>query len=153
MLRARNKLPSYPGSSPSSLPHAFLSSPLLLFCNVHSLNLNYHRAYVVPTNPKILTSPSQKSKYEKQVEEWIKTKVAKHKFLRGGVRAVDIIPKRCVFLFLESNKSRARLSHGDGYSGAGKILRRQLRDLAQAEAKQDLERDLAGTTGGPMSKL
>ena len=38
--------------------------------------------------------------------------MAKHKFLRGGVVTIDQVPK----------------------SGTGKILRKQLRDLAKAES-------------------
>jgi len=39
------------------------------------------------------------------------------------------------------------------FSAAGKILRRQLRDMAQAEAKEQFERDLAATSGGVKPKL
>ncbi|GJE91445.1 acyl--CoA ligase [Phanerochaete sordida] len=45
------------------------------------------------------------------VQEWIKPRVARHKYLRGGVVVIEAIPK----------------------SAAGKILRRQLRDRAKAE--------------------
>ncbi|TFY82241.1 hypothetical protein EWM64_g1771, partial [Hericium alpestre] len=65
------------------------------------------RAYVVPASPQ--ASPGA---FEKEVQEWLKTRVAYHKQLRGGVIIVDSIPK----------------------SPSGKILRRQLRDRANAEA-------------------
>ncbi|KAL7417364.1 hypothetical protein BDY24DRAFT_374655 [Mrakia frigida] len=45
----------------------------------------------------------------KDVEEWVRERVAPHKFLRGGVVVIEQIPK----------------------SPSGKILRRQLRDLAK----------------------
>lgn len=46
--------------------------------------------------------------------DWVAGRVSNHKQLRGGVVLVDTIPK----------------------SPAGKILRRQLRDLASKEAKK-----------------
>ena len=49
--------------------------------------------------------------FSTEIQEWVKARVAKHKFLRGGVVIIDQIPK----------------------SAAGKILRKQLRDLAKAE--------------------
>jgi 4-coumarate--CoA ligase len=48
------------------------------------------------------------------VQKWIQSKVARHKYLRGGVVVVDAIPK----------------------SAAGKILRRQLREQARAEFEE-----------------
>ncbi|KAF8312640.1 AMP binding protein [Clavulina sp. PMI_390] len=95
------------------------------------------RAYVVPTDSALLPSanpppsPAAVRAYEEEVAEWIKTKVAKHKYLRGGVKVVDIIPK----------------------SGAGKILRRELREMAKAEAKQDLEKSLRANGAKIEAKL
>ena len=37
--------------------------------------------------------------FELAVQKWIETRVARHKFLRGGVVVVDAIPKRCYFVF------------------------------------------------------
>ncbi|KAE9379106.1 acetyl-CoA synthetase-like protein [Stipitochalara longipes BDJ] len=48
---------------------------------------------------------------EKEIQEWINTKVANHKQLRGGIRFIDVIPK----------------------SASGKILRRIVRDKMRAE--------------------
>ncbi|GAV99220.1 amp binding protein [Lentinula edodes] len=63
------------------------------------------RAYVVHTQPaKIFTSESKNS-FEKSVAKWMESKVARHKYLRGGVMAIGEIPR----------------------SAAGKILRRELR--------------------------
>jgi len=68
------------------------------------------RAYVVP---KVKPQPGAESAaFSKEIQEWIRGRVAKHKFLRGGVVIIDQVPK----------------------SGAGKILRKELRDLAKAEA-------------------
>ncbi|KAF7982250.1 hypothetical protein HWV62_29477 [Athelia sp. TMB] len=64
------------------------------------------RAYVVPAAP-----PADPAAFGKSIQEWIKTRVARHKQLRGGVVCIDVIPK----------------------SAAGKILRRELRELAKKE--------------------
>ncbi|KAJ7727010.1 AMP binding protein [Mycena maculata] len=70
------------------------------------------RAYVVHTHPEKVKTAEAKALFEQSVVKWMETKVARHKFLRGGVGVIDIIPK----------------------SAAGKILRRELRDLAKQEA-------------------
>ncbi|KAJ7918390.1 AMP binding protein [Mycena leptocephala] len=72
------------------------------------------RAYVVHANAEKVKTAQEQAKFAASVVKWMETKVAKHKFLRGGVGIVDEVPK----------------------SAAGKILRRQLRDLA----KQEVER-------------
>ena len=36
--------------------------------------------------------------FPKDVQKWIEGRVARHKFLRGGVVVVDVIPKRYVSL-------------------------------------------------------
>lgn len=78
------------------------------------------RAYIVP-NPSSLRSstplsaiPQTNAQFEKKIQEWIKTKVAQHKYLRGGVRVMSVIPK----------------------SATGKILRKDLRVLAEREEKE-----------------
>ncbi|VDC00297.1 unnamed protein product [Peniophora sp. CBMAI 1063] len=65
------------------------------------------RAYVVHKDG-LTRAPKS---FPKDVQQWIAGRVAKHKFLRGGVVVVDIIPK----------------------SAAGKILRRELRERAKLE--------------------
>ncbi|KAK1232165.1 hypothetical protein PQX77_004713 [Marasmius sp. AFHP31] len=69
------------------------------------------RAYVVAANPARLTTQDSKSAFSQSVAKWMESKVAKHKYLRGGVVVIDAIPK----------------------SAAGKILRRELRDRAKTE--------------------
>ncbi|KAJ7697632.1 AMP binding protein [Mycena rosella] len=78
------------------------------------------RAYVVHAHPERVKTAEAKALFAKGVAKWIETKVAKHKFLRGGVAVIDIIPK----------------------SAAGKILRRELRDLAKQEASQTVKSKL-----------
>jgi 4-coumarate--CoA ligase len=56
----------------------------------------------------------------KQIVEWVSSKVANHKRLRGGVRFVDEIPK----------------------SVSGKILRRVLKERAQAEEEKGVKAKL-----------
>ncbi|KAF8338754.1 AMP binding protein [Cantharellus anzutake] len=73
------------------------------------------RAYVVSKrNGELLKDKSAQKAYELEVQEWIKSRVAKHKWLRGGVVVIEAVPK----------------------SAAGKILRRHLRDLARKETEQ-----------------
>ncbi|KAJ7697607.1 AMP binding protein [Mycena rosella] len=61
------------------------------------------RAYVVPARPDQVKTPAAKAAFGASIAKWVESRVAKHKFLRGG-------------------------------AAAGKILRRELRDLAKAEA-------------------
>ncbi|KAJ7734587.1 AMP binding protein [Mycena maculata] len=69
------------------------------------------RAYVIHAHPEQVNSAQAKAVFANSIVKWIETKVAKHKFLRGGVGVIDVVPK----------------------SAAGKILRRELRDLAKQE--------------------
>ena len=52
------------------------------------------RAYVVHVNPNAVKTPEQKAAFAQSIQQWIQTKVARHKFLRGGVSVIDAIPKR-----------------------------------------------------------
>ncbi|KAH0588755.1 hypothetical protein H2248_004559 [Termitomyces sp. 'cryptogamus'] len=75
------------------------------------------RAYVVHAHPERLKIQADKVAFQQDVLKWTHERVARHKFLRGGVVAIDIIPK----------------------SASGKILRRELREKAKVELKrQDL---------------
>jgi len=67
------------------------------------------RAYVV--HSKGLRTDRERGDFSMQVDEWMKTRVARHKYLRGGVVVIDAIPK----------------------SLSGKILRRELRERAKFE--------------------
>ncbi|KAJ7665922.1 AMP binding protein [Mycena polygramma] len=69
------------------------------------------RAYVVPTQPDSLKTPAEKTAFADGVAKWMESRVAKHKFLRGGVCIIGAVPK----------------------SASGKILRRELRELAKRE--------------------
>ncbi|KAF5345339.1 hypothetical protein D9758_008423 [Tetrapyrgos nigripes] len=69
------------------------------------------RAYVVHAKPDTLKTEADKEAFGRGVAKWMETKVAKHKFLRGGVVVIDVVPK----------------------SAAGKILRRELRERAKKE--------------------
>jgi len=72
------------------------------------------RAYIVHAHPEKIKTAKAKLEFGNSVIKWMETKVARHKFLRGGVGIIDVIPK----------------------SAAGKILRRELRERAKQEAAQ-----------------
>ncbi|CAL1711280.1 unnamed protein product [Somion occarium] len=69
------------------------------------------RAYIV-RKPTSQTDPAALSK---EVQSWVEGRVARHKYLRGGVVVIDAIPR----------------------SAAGKMLRRELRDRAKTEVNID----------------
>ncbi|KAJ3980740.1 AMP binding protein [Lentinula detonsa] len=69
------------------------------------------RAYVVHAQPSKISTPELRKAFEKSVANWMESKVAKHKYLRGGVVVIGEVPR----------------------SAAGKILRRELRALATME--------------------
>ncbi|KAK0498257.1 AMP binding protein [Armillaria luteobubalina] len=69
------------------------------------------RAYVVHAEPHKVTTDELKLAFGQAVAKSIESKVARHKFLRGGVVVIDVVPK----------------------SAAGKILRRELRERAKVE--------------------
>ncbi|KAJ3879031.1 AMP binding protein [Lentinula edodes] len=68
------------------------------------------RAYIVPADSSIVSS-DRAAELSREVQDWVKTKVSRHKFLRGGVVVVPVIPK----------------------SASGKILRRYLKEQAMKE--------------------
>ncbi|KAJ7430584.1 AMP binding protein [Mycena galericulata] len=70
------------------------------------------RAYVVHAHPEEIENTRARAEFESSIVKWMEAQVANHKFLRGGIRVVDEIPK----------------------SAAGKILRRELKILAAQEA-------------------
>ncbi|KAJ7616223.1 AMP binding protein [Mycena polygramma] len=69
------------------------------------------RAYIVPAHLQDLKTTAEKIAFAEGVVKWVQSRVAKHKFLRGGVCIIEAVPK----------------------SAAGKILRRELRELAKQE--------------------
>lgn len=69
------------------------------------------RAYVVRQQ----VDPGQKTISGHELAEWVATRVAPHKRLRGGVRFIEVVPK----------------------SASGKILRRLLKVQAEEEEKKE----------------
>ncbi|KAJ4487169.1 AMP binding protein [Lentinula edodes] len=51
------------------------------------------RAYVVHPLPAKISTPESKKAFEKSVAKWMESKVARHKYLRGGVMAIGEIPR------------------------------------------------------------
>ncbi|CAE6437667.1 unnamed protein product [Rhizoctonia solani] len=102
---------------PADLENVLLTHPDIIdvgVIGVHSEEqaTELPRAYVVHrAGYNSFKSQAERDAFGKEVQAWIQSKVAKHKFLRGGVSVIEAIPK----------------------SAAGKILRRQLRDLAKKE--------------------
>jgi len=72
------------------------------------------RAYIVPTHLSKLVTVKAREDFARSVALGVQTKVARHKYLRGGVVLTDSIPK----------------------SSAGKILRKQLRHRVKHETDQ-----------------
>jgi len=66
------------------------------------------RAYIVPARA---VSDQDRASFAMNVQEWISSRVAAHKRLRGGVILINQVPK----------------------SASGKILRRELRERAMGE--------------------
>ena len=89
----------------------------------YPLNSHLNSAYVVYKDG-VSQAPMS---FPKDVQKWIEGRVARHKFLRGGVVVVDIIPKRYVRVSSHTQSMTHR------HSAAGKILRRELRERAKLE--------------------
>ncbi|EJD44147.1 AMP binding protein [Auricularia subglabra TFB-10046 SS5] len=106
---------------PAELEAVLISNPEILDAAVIGVysqeqETELPRAYIVHAKGLAhFKTSDEKAKFEAGIAKWIETKVAKHKFLRGGVVVIDAIPK----------------------SAAGKILRRQLRDRVKAETGRD----------------
>ena len=68
------------------------------------------RAYVAP---RVEPQPGSESvAFSKEIQEWVQNRVTEQKFLGGGVVIIDKVP----------------------LNGSGKLLRRELRDLAKTES-------------------
>lgn len=70
---------------PRYAPHFFERSYLNSFAS--------YRAYVVPAKG-VPESEEEKRAFATSVQKWMEGRVARHKFLRGGVVVIDAIPKR-----------------------------------------------------------
>lgn len=103
---------------PSELEDVLLTNPNVLDAGVIGVYSDAEatelpRAYVVPRGGAAsLKTSADKEAFCKEVQTWIQGKVARHKYLRGGVVVIDAVPK----------------------SAAGKILRKDLRELAKKES-------------------
>ncbi|KAH8832049.1 AMP binding protein, partial [Flagelloscypha sp. PMI_526] len=98
---------------PAELESVLLSHPSIVDVAVIGIQddeqaTELPRAYVVADGTR---SAEEKLVLGNEVMKWMEGKVAKHKYLRGGVEFVDVIPK----------------------SAAGKILRRELREKAKKD--------------------
>ncbi|KIJ98514.1 hypothetical protein K443DRAFT_103820 [Laccaria amethystina LaAM-08-1] len=79
------------------------------------------RAYVTPSNPAVLALAESKRAFEMRIKHWIEGQVSQYKYLRGGVVAVNDVPK----------------------SPTGKILRKDLREWARIEQERSRKANMA----------
>ncbi|KAF8998854.1 acyl-CoA synthetase [Cyathus striatus] len=105
--------------APAELEALLLENPEVADVGVIGIKDEYSgdelpRAYVAPVEQVILKHPLEKNSFEKRVQKWVEGQVSHYKYLRGGVVAIESIPK----------------------SATGKILRKDLRELANVEAKK-----------------
>ena len=58
------------------------------------------RAYIelIPTESKL--SDQESEKLIKEIDEFVRKNTSVHKYLRGGIRIVDVVPARCVLLLV-----------------------------------------------------
>ncbi|KAJ7912038.1 AMP binding protein [Mycena leptocephala] len=93
------------------LTHPDIADAAVIGVENHEQATELPRAYVVHTRPQEIKTVAEMTAFAKGVVQWTESRVAKHKYLRGGVRVIDAVPK----------------------SAAGTILRRELRELAKQE--------------------
>ncbi|CAE6398074.1 unnamed protein product [Rhizoctonia solani] len=113
------ELIKYKGSQvpPADLENVLLSHPDIIDAGVIGIEsveqaTELPRAYIVHrAGYDSFSSSEKRHAFESGVQSWIQGRVAKHKYLRGGVTLIESIPK----------------------SPSGKILRRELRKYAQIE--------------------
>ncbi|KAF9112697.1 putative fatty-acid--CoA ligase FadD10 [Mortierella sp. AM989] len=95
--------------APAELEALLIDHPLISDAAVIGVE-NKEQATEVPLAFVVKAPGPGQALTEKEVEEYVASKVAAHKKLRGGVRFIDVVPK----------------------SAAGKILRKDLRAIVQA---------------------
>ncbi|KAJ7594131.1 AMP binding protein [Mycena floridula] len=93
------------------LTHEDIADAAVIGVYVEAEATEMPRAYVVHAQPEKLKNERDRLAFGKEVATWIENRVARHKFLRGGVVVVDSVPK----------------------SPAGKILRKELRERVKRE--------------------
>lgn len=93
----------------TELPRSVYS--LLSFASIEYRTDPFTSAYVVPRDLDVLKTPAHASQLGAEVAAWVKERVSHYKQLRGGIVLVDHIPR----------------------SAAGKILRKELRVMAEKE--------------------
>lgn len=102
--------------APAELESTLLAHPAVGDCAVIPVPDErageYPKAYVVKASS--LSSGQSDDEIKKDIMKFIEKEKARHKWLRGGVEFIDVIPK----------------------SPSGKILRRMLRDKDRAERKK-----------------
>ncbi|EJT98498.1 acetyl-CoA synthetase-like protein [Dacryopinax primogenitus] len=113
----KKELIKYKGSqvAPAELEGLLLSHPKVQDAAVIGLMSEAEatevpRGYIVPKGGLGTLDARGQAKLSSEVQEWVKGKVAHHKYLRGGVVCIETIPK----------------------GASGKILRRVLRDMESA---------------------
>ncbi|KAF5384518.1 hypothetical protein D9757_006442 [Collybiopsis confluens] len=115
--RATSRLIELPIVPPAELESVLITHPDVADAAVIGIQSETEatelpRAYLVHSQPAKVSTAESKKTFERSVARWMETKVARHKYLRGGVVVIDEIPK----------------------SAAGKILRRELRELFKRES-------------------
>ncbi|KAJ7496973.1 AMP binding protein [Mycena latifolia] len=133
----RKELIKYKGFQvpPAELENILLTHPEIADAAVVGLEsikeaTELPRAYIVHANPDKIKTTQARLEFADSVVKWMTTKVARHKYLRGGVHIIDIVPKRYELLTTKLSTLTQLCS------ASGKILRRQLRELAKQQAER-----------------